>query len=86
MFLRQPGPPSAQSQIAQLIHNGVTGIKGYVSEPYVDATANPAYLFCNYVHGSNLAEAFYSASPYVGWKDIVIGDPLCAPYQETAVE
>ncbi|MBC7527897.1 MAG: TIGR03790 family protein, partial [Chthonomonadaceae bacterium] len=25
MFLRQPGPTNAQSQIAQLIHNGVTG-------------------------------------------------------------
>ena len=40
MFLRQPGPANAQSQIAQLIHNGVTGVKGYVSEPFVDATAN----------------------------------------------
>ncbi len=80
MFLRTPPDISAQSQIGQLIHNGVTGVKGYVAEPYVDATANPNVLFPVYLAGRNLAEAFYSASYYVGWRDVVIGDPLCSPY------
>lgn len=78
--LRFPG--GFQSQIAQLIHQGVTGIKGYVSEPYVDATADPSILFPAYISGMNLAEAFYSASCYLGWKDVVIGDPLCNPYMQ----
>ncbi len=69
-----------QSLIADLIKNGVTGIKGYVSEPYTFALAEPDILFDRYAEGFNLAESFYMASKVVKWKDIVIGDPLCAPY------
>lgn len=76
--LRYPG--GSQSQIATLIRNGVTGVKGYVTEPYVDATARADGLFYLYTMGRNLAESFYGASRYLGWKDVVVGDPLCAPY------
>lgn len=69
-----------QSRIVDLIAQGVTGVKGYVSEPYTLALANPDILFDRYLRGANLAEAFYAASFMVLWKDIVIGDPLCAPY------
>lgn len=77
--VRYPG--GWQSQISTLIHNGVTGVKGYVNEPLADATANPYFLFPNYLSGMNLASSFYSASAYMGWRDVVIGDPLCAPYR-----
>ena len=69
-----------QSLIADLIQQGVTGVKGYVSEPYTFALAEPPTLFAKYTSGANLAESFYSASKIVRWKDVVIGDPLCAPY------
>ena len=69
-----------QSLIADLIANGVTGIKGYVSEPYTFALADPSILFDRYTSGRNLAESFYSASLVLKWKDLVIGDPLCSPY------
>jgi uncharacterized protein (TIGR03790 family) len=69
-----------QSQIAQLIRNGVTGVKGYIVEPSLSAIANPSVLFNRYTNGHNLAESFYAASMYVCWKDVVIGDPLCSPY------
>ncbi|MEZ5162973.1 MAG: TIGR03790 family protein [Fimbriimonadaceae bacterium] len=69
-----------QSLIADLIKNEVTGVKGYVSEPYTFALAQPDILFDRYVEGFNLAEAFYAASLVIKWKDIVIGDPLCRPY------
>jgi len=69
-----------QSLIADLIEAGVTGVKGYVSEPYISAIANPEILFDRYLSGFNLAESFYMASRWIFWKDIVIGDPLCAPY------
>lgn len=77
--IRYPG--GWQSQIAQLVRDGVTGVKGYVSEPLVSATARPQLLFYFYAQGGNLAESYYGASPYVGWKDVVLGDPLCAPYR-----
>lgn len=69
-----------QSLIADLIQNGATGVKGYVSEPYVFALANPAILFNRYTNGMNLAESFYAASLVIKWKDVVIGDPICRPY------
>ncbi len=69
-----------QSRIVDLIAQGVTGVKGYVSEPYTLALVNPNILFDRYLRGATLAEAFYAASRMVLWKDIVIGDPLCAPY------
>lgn len=69
-----------QSVISDLIANGVTGVKGYVSEPYLTAIADPRILFDRYLSGYNLAESFYAASKVYIWRDIVVGDPLCAPY------
>jgi uncharacterized protein (TIGR03790 family) len=72
---------SGQSLIADLIEQGVTGIKGYVSEPYTFALARVDLLFDRYTSGLNLAESFYAASMILKWKDVVIGDPLCSPYK-----
>jgi uncharacterized protein (TIGR03790 family) len=72
-----------QSLIADLIKNGVTGIKGYVSEPFTFALAKPDILFDRYTSGRNLAESFYAASLVLKWKGIVIGDPLCSPYAKS---
>jgi uncharacterized protein (TIGR03790 family) len=71
---------SGQSLIADLIAQGVTGVKGYVSEPYTQALCRVDVLFDRYTSGYNLAESFYMASPMIKWKDVVIGDPLCCPY------
>lgn len=71
-----------QSMIADLIFQGVTGVKGYVSEPFTLALAWADILFDRYTDGYNLAESFFMASPLLKWKDIVIGDPLCAPYKK----
>ena len=68
-----------QSLIADLIAQGVTGCKGYVSEPGIAAMAHPEILFSRYNSGFNLAESFYSASWQIHCKDMVIGDPICAP-------
>lgn len=69
-----------QSLIADLISQGVTGVKGYCDEPLLTAIASPTVLFDRYTSGWTLAESFYAASRFVGWEDIVIGDPLCRPY------
>ena len=78
-FLPSPG---GQSLIADLIEARVTGVKGYCDEPFLPAIASPTILFDRYTRGWNLAESFYAASRFVGWEDIVIGDPLCAPYSK----
>jgi uncharacterized protein (TIGR03790 family) len=71
-----------QSLIADLVHQRVTGVKGYVDEPLLQAVASPSILFDRYSRGWTLAESFYAASRFVGWEDVVIGDPLCAPYRK----
>jgi uncharacterized protein (TIGR03790 family) len=70
-----------QSLVSDLIAQGVTGVKGYVSEPFTFALARPEILFDRYTKGYNLAESFYMASLVIKWKDVVIGDPLCRPYK-----
>lgn len=71
-----------QSLIADLIEIGITGVKGYVSEPYTEALCRAHLLFDNYTAGLNLAESFWTATPFLQWKDIVVGDPLCAPFKQ----
>ncbi|AIE86785.1 TIGR03790 family protein [Fimbriimonas ginsengisoli] len=71
-----------QSLIADLISGRVTGVKGYCDEPLLQAVASPTILFDRYTSGWTLAESFYAASRFVGWEDIVVGDPLCAPYRK----
>ena len=88
--LREPSPSwkparagattGGQTLIGDLIREGITGISGHVSEPYLDAIIRPQILFPAYVRGFNLAESFYLSMPFLSWQDIVIGDPLCTPF------
>ncbi len=77
---------SPQSLMGDLIHDGITGIAGHVSEPYLRATIRPDILFPAYVAGRSLAEAFYLAMPALSWQTVVVGDPLCAPFASTAIQ
>jgi uncharacterized protein (TIGR03790 family) len=78
----RPGA-DADSLAADLVREGLTGVIANVSEPYLDATARPQIFFPAYLTGFNLAESFYLSMPYLSWQTIVIGDPLCAPFQQT---
>lgn len=68
------------SLVGELIRDGVSGVAGYVADPFLPATIRPQILFPAYAAGRNLAEAFYLSSPYLSWQLIVLGDPLCAPF------
>ncbi len=74
-------PPYARysSFIADLIHEGVTGASGYV---YYEGSRylHPDLLFNRYTEGYTLAESFYAASDYLGFTEIVVGDPKVRPY------
>jgi uncharacterized protein (TIGR03790 family) len=69
-----------QSLLADLIAHGLTCGKGYSDEPLLQAIASPSIVMDRYTSGYNMAESFYAASHFVGWQDIVVGDPLCCPY------
>ena len=66
-----------QSLITDMIAHGITGVKGYTDEPLLQAIASPSVTMDRYTSGFTLAESFYAASRFVGWEDVVIGDPLC---------
>lgn len=69
-----------QSLLVDLISHGLTCGKGYTDEPLLQANASPTILLDRYTSGYTMAESFYAASHFVGWQDIIIGDPLCCPY------
>ncbi len=70
--------PTGQSLIGDLItlKAGVTGIRGYVDEPELRGIGSPSVLFKSYLSGANLATAYYQSIRFVGWRDLVLGDPL----------
>ena len=69
-----------QSLIANLVSQGITGVKGYTDEPLLVAVASPKIIFNRYRNGWTMAESFYAASRLIGWMDIVIGDPIGRAY------
>ncbi len=75
-------PYYGQSMIADWIREGVTGIKGYVWEPFLGAIAHPDILFERYTAGFNLAESYRMASNQLSWMGVVVGDPKCSPYRD----
>lgn len=75
------GTAYGQSLVADLLRDGVTGLKGYVYEPYLGAVAHPNILFKAYTEGYTLAESFSMASEIsLSWMDAIVGDPKLAPY------
>ncbi len=76
---------SPQSLAGDLISDGVTGVAGHVSEPYLESTIRPNILFPAYLSGFNLIESFYLAMPSLSWQTVVVGDPLCAPFRTQAL-
>jgi Tfp pilus assembly protein PilF len=56
-----------------------------VAEPYLDASVRADVLFPAYFAGFNLAESFYLSMPYLSWQTVVVGDPLCRPFERRAL-
>jgi uncharacterized protein (TIGR03790 family) len=78
-------PPSyGQSLVADLVEEGLTGVKGYVYEPYSFAMVAVSVLFDRYTNGYNLAESYYMSSRSLSWMDEVIGDPKTTVYATQA--
>jgi uncharacterized protein (TIGR03790 family) len=69
-----------QSLVADLISHGLTAVKGYVGEPLLQGVASPSIALARYHGGYSLAESMYAASRFVGWEDVILGDPLAMPY------
>ena len=78
----EPGTTYGQSLIADLLDDGVSGVKGYVYEPYLTAVGLPSVLMTSYASGYNLAESHAAANLQSSWMGVTIGDPKMAPYAD----
>ncbi|MEC8926656.1 MAG: hypothetical protein VYB17_00170, partial [Candidatus Thermoplasmatota archaeon] len=69
-----------QSLVADLLDDGVSGVKGYVYEPYLSAVSNPEQLFSCYADGYTMAECYAASNVLLSWMGTVVGDPKMAAY------
>jgi uncharacterized protein (TIGR03790 family) len=78
----EPGTAYGQSLIADLLEDGVSGVKGYVYEPYLTAVGLSSVLMTSYASGYNLAESHAAANLQSSWMGVTVGDPKMAPYAD----
>ncbi|HIF15925.1 MAG TPA: hypothetical protein EYQ85_01565, partial [Candidatus Poseidoniales archaeon] len=76
------GSTYGQSLIADLLEDGVSGVKGYVYEPYLSAVAYPSVMTTAYASGYNWAESIYMANPLMSWMGVAVGDPKMAAFAD----
>jgi hypothetical protein len=74
------GTGYGQSLVADLLEDGVSGVKGYVYEPYLTAVSYPSVLLSSYSTGYNMAESYYASNRQIGWMGVVVGDPKMSAY------
>jgi len=71
----------SQVSIARWVARGVTGVHGTTDEPLNNCFPS-RNLLVDYVAGATLAEAYFGRMPYVYWHNLVLGDPMAAPYAD----
>lgn len=65
-----------QGLISDFIHAGGTGGQAHVFEPTVNTVSDGKIFFPAYAMGYSLVEAIYMGSPYLAYRNVVVGDPL----------
>ena len=68
-----------QASVARWISQGVAGVHGATDEPLNFTFPSRGFLL-DYVRGASLVEAYARHLPFLGWQNLVIGDPMTAPY------
>ncbi len=71
----------SQTSIARFVRAGATGVHGTVAEPLNNVFPNAGTLLL-YTSGYSLGESFLLNQRYLYWVNLVLGDPLAAPYAE----
>jgi len=74
------GTSYGQSLVADLLEDGVSGVKGYVYEPYLTAVSYPSVLLPSYASGYTMAESYAASNLLTGWMGVVVGDPKMSAY------
>lgn len=75
----EAGGQQAQVSIARWVRAGATGVHGTVAEPLNNCFPSRHFLV-DYASGATLAEAYWANLPFVYWMNLIIGDPMVAPF------
>jgi len=73
---RRGTAPHRQGLLADFLREGGTCGIGNVAEPTLNKTARPDVFFVRLALGFCLADAAYASMGWVGWRQVVVGDPL----------
>jgi len=73
-----------QVSIARWVAQGVAGVHGAVAEPLNNCFPHRR-LFVEYALGATLAETYWAMLPFTYWMNLVLGDPMAAPYAQRPV-
>lgn len=81
MNFTAPEDKGAESQVSicRWVRAGVTGAHGTVAEPLANSFPS-RYFLVDYRQGATLAESYLRNMPFVYWMNLVLGDPMAAPY------
>jgi hypothetical protein len=74
----------SQVSISRWVEKGVGGVHGTVDEPLNNVFPR-RFMVVDYAKGAPLAEAYFRWLPYQYWKNLVLGDPMLAPYAKRPV-
>jgi uncharacterized protein (TIGR03790 family) len=67
----------------RLIEEGVAATLGPVTEPYLSSFPLPDVFFPLLMTGKlTLLETYFRSTPYISWRQILIGDPLYTPFKK----
>lgn len=66
--------------VGALLHRGAAVTAGNVAEPLLSGCLDFAAFYRALLEGSCVAEAGLSATPYLSWQNVLLGDPLYRPF------
>lgn len=76
-----PNQAEVQASISRWIASGASGAHGTTDEPLNNSFPSRAFLL-DYRKGASLVEAFSRHIPFLAWQNVIIGDPMMAPYMQ----
>jgi uncharacterized protein (TIGR03790 family) len=78
--------PNSQVWCKRMLENGVAATLGPVKEPYLQSFPLPDRFFPLLMTGKHtLIEVYYRTTPYLSWRQVLIGDPLYTPFKKNPI-
>lgn len=73
--------PDSQVWCKKMLEKGIAATLGPVQEPYLQSFPLPDIFFPLLMTGKlPLVEVYYRSTPFLSWRQILIGDPLYTPF------